>query len=274
MIASALLGPGTESRRRLILVLAGIMACALLILRGVDLGNLILPEARPWIWAEGQAQNTPSDPAGLALFTLLLVLVGLKLLRPARTPGNGLVVLMVFGFLAWHTRRNGVWLGLAAAPIVAFVIGGDWKDTLLPQRLARATILTIATVVSCGLLYTATLSGPSVISGLPLPAAALDALPDTGLIAYRPEFEPTLLQTHARSTLVLARPADSSIYPIWELIATNCAPADLLQKLQAKAIVLEPERDTSVITTLQDQGWQIAWSGAPAVVLVQPGAVQ
>lgn len=272
LLASAASGPRAESRRRLILALGGLVACALLILRRIDLYAIFLPEARPWIWAEGQAQNTLADPAGLALFILLLALLGLKLLRPTPPPAAGLAALALFGFLAWHTRSNGIWLGLAATPGLALALGGDWKETILPGRFARATILGIAMVVGVGLLVAASMIGPAVIGGMPLPAATLRTLPATGLIAYRPAFEPALLRVRSRPLLALARPADTSTYSTWQRIAANCAPADDLKKLQAAAIVLDPQADEAVIATLQGEGWHTAWSGAPAVVLLQPEA--
>lgn len=273
LIASAMGGTLVESRRRILLLGGGLGACAILMLRGIDLRATVLPLVRPWVWADGQARNTLADPVGLAIFALILALLGLRLLRPGHNH-TGLAALALFGFLAWHMRRNGLWLGLAATPVLTVALSGTWKAARLPGAYARATILAAATAVGGGLLVAASVIGPPAVAGISLPQAALQSVPTTGLIMYRPEFEPALLRVHSRSMLALARPADDSIYEIWERIAADCAPADELKNLQAEAIVLDPRQDATVIATLQTEGWQVAWSGAPATVLLRPEILQ
>lgn len=273
LLGTAAGGARADARRRLLLACGGLAAATLLEVRGVDLGAVLLPAARPWVWVDGQAQTTFADPIGLALFALVLALLGLKFLRPARTPA-GLAVLGVLGYLAWHTRSNGIWLSLAAVPVLADALSGTWLDAMLPARVVRSAILGAATFVGISLLFLASTLGPGLIGGTRLPADALSALPGSGLLMYRPAFEPTLLRVRARETLALARPSDSSGYRVWERIAADCDPATELARLQAEAAVLDPQQDAAVIATLQSDGWRTAWSGASAVVLSRPGASQ
>jgi hypothetical protein len=159
-------------------------------------------------------------------------------------------------------------------PVLADALSGDWPDLLLPARVVRSAIFSAATLIGINLLFLASTLGPQLIGGTLLPADALSALPDSGLLMYRPAFEPTLLRVRTRETLALARPSDISGYRVWERIAADCDPATELAGLQAAAVLLDPQQDASVITTLQSDGWHAAWSGAAAVVLTRPGTAQ
>ena len=281
---------------RLQLGAGGLLGVGGLLARGIDPRRVLVPPARAWVWADGQATTSFGDPVGLALFMILVALLGLALLRGGKATGGNFVALAVFAALAWHARRNGIWLSLVAVPIIAATFAGrhagrhaqrapgmtpgmapDLPDDIL-SRVPRWGILGAATALSSGLLLLALTMAPPLIGGQPLPPAALEELPQRGTIVYRPEFAPTLVQARPHAGLsILDRMLHSEAefkqaYSTWERIATNCDPLTELETLDARAVVLDSRQEAATIATLAaDARWRVSWQDSNATVLTRLG---
>jgi hypothetical protein len=251
--------------RPIVPFIGGIAAVLLLWWRGLHPWTALLPPARPWLWIDGQASNKLGDPVGLALFgTLVLVAALLRFGRGAARPN--LLLLAVFGLLAWQSRRNGIWLGLVAAPVLAALLGD------LEPRFGRWASSAVA-FIGAALLAMALMMGPTVIGARPLEQPILDGVSD-GTIIYRPHFERALHRTHPDANLLLANADDpQAMDEAWKRIAADCDPAGELDRLKADTVVLDSTLDRAPITTLAaDRRWRLAAADSTATVFVRVGA--
>ncbi len=258
-------------RARLWLLVIALLCVATLVLRGVDVGAVVAPSARSWVWADGQAANTPGDPIGFTLFMGMLAFLGLWILRSGRPARTDLVVIGVFVYLTWYARRHGVWLGLAAAPTLAACLTGGHERW---DRITRAG----AMAAGAGGLLLALIVGPTAIGGQPFSAHVIAGLPSAGILVYRPPFEPMLRRSAPLARLHLASaaaagPAEAAkAHEAWLRIETNCSPADELDRLRAEVVVLDPRADTQTIATLTSSGaWHVGAADQYAVVLRRGG---
>jgi hypothetical protein len=232
--------------------------------RGFDPWTVLFPTARPWVWADGQAANKLGDPLGLALFGGMLLLVALARFRRSHARIH-LLPLAVFALLAWQARRNGLWLGLAAVPTIAVLLSD------LEPRFRRWAS-PAAAFASIGLLGLAIVNGPNLLAG---PALRSNIVRAThGPVMYRPAFEQALRQEVVPADLILAASDDPrATYTAWTRIATNCAPADELDRLGANAVVLDTTLDRLPIATLAaDPRWRQAAADQTATVFVRVDA--
>jgi hypothetical protein len=240
---------------------SGSIALATAWARGFDPWTVLFPTARPWVWADGQAANKFGDPLGLALFGGMLLLVALARFRRGQTRLY-LLPLAVFALLAWQARRNGLWLGLAAVPTIAALL----SDLDLPFRRWASPAVAFASI---GLLGLAILSGPNLLTGPALSSHIVRAI--HGPVMYRPTFEQALREEIVPVNLLLAASDDpKATYTAWTRIATNCAPADELERLGANAVVLDTTLDRLPISTLAaDPRWRQAAADQTATVFVR-----
>lgn len=265
---------------RLQLGAGGLLGVGVLLARGIDPRRVLVPPARAWVWADGQATTSFGDPVGLALFLILVALLGLALLRGGKATGGNFVALAVFAALAWHARRNGIWLSLVAVPMIAATFAQ--MDPGLPEdlrtRILCWSILGTATALSGGLLLLALAMAPPLIGGQPLPQAALEELPQRGTIVYGPEFAPTLVQARPHAGVTIVDRAHRSgaelnqAYSVWERVAANCDPLTELATLDARAVVLDSRQEAATIATLAaDARWRVSWQDSNATVLTRRG---
>jgi hypothetical protein len=260
-------------RERLLLALATLLAIGLLLARGFDPWQTLLAPARSWVWADGQATNKLGDPVGFALFGGCLAFLGIWLLRPVKPARSDLLAIALFLYFAWDARRNGLWLGLVAAPTMAACLAGcaaPW----------RRVIPSTAALVGAGLLLLAIQVGPLQVGGQPLPSAVIAVMPERGLIAYRPSFEPALRRIYRPDQLMLAAPPAGTeqaqqALDAWLRIEQNCLPVAELEKLGASAAVLDSRRDAAIIGSIRGSPeWQIATAGPDVTVLLRRSALQ
>ena len=264
------LGRRAGRGERLLCLGGGLLGLVVLQVRSVDLPRMYLSSERQWVWADGQAANKLGDPMGAALFIFLLLLLLLWLVRPVKPSTADLPSLAIFIFLAWHARRNGIWLGLAAVPTVAACLAGDWS------RWRTVTLSAAQGLVLLALLL-AYREGPALVGGVPLSAALTTALPPQGLVVYRPSFEPALRRIRPAEQLALATPnlvidedGQPARYTAWTRIETNCAPVAELERLQASAVVLDPAVDREVLDAIgANPGWRIGAVDATAALLLR-----
>lgn len=249
---------------------AGLLVMSLLMARGFNVISLLIPPARTWVWADGQSTNTMADPIGFGLIAGLLALFGLWLLHPTKPSTTGLLAIGVFSYFTWVARRNGVWLGMSAAPFIAGCLSGN---SIRWQRL----ILGAGTVFNVGLLTLAVRAGPDLLAGQPLSSTILAALPHDGSIVYRPTFEPALRHERSPQYLALAQERQRiakghvAAYDDWLRIEAACASSDEIKQHDTRAVVLDPRADAQSIQTLTTDHWQIAASDQTAVLLI-PGS--
>ena len=247
--------------RPIALFAGGSIALATTWARGFDPWTVLFPPVRPWVWADGQAANKLDDPLGLALFGGMLLLVALARFRRGHARIN-LLPLAVFALLAWQARRNGLWLGLAAVPTMAVLLS-DLEPAF--RRWASPAVA----FVSIGLLGLAVVHGPNLLAGPSLRSNIVAAT--HGPVMYRPAFEQALRQEIVPGELILATSDDpQATYSAWTRIATNCAPAEELDRLGANAVVFDTTLDRLPIATLAaDPRWRQAAADQTATVFVR-----
>jgi hypothetical protein len=125
---------------------------------------------------------------GPLFFGAVAVLCGLMLKSRQRLTAFEIVLLLVFGYLAWSSVRAVVWFGLAMAPTMSRLLGG-----VLPSR----TQVSSRNVPALNALIIAMIGGLVVMS-LPQNKALLPILPTNKLGLFTPD-TPVALAEYLRS---------------------------------------------------------------------------
>ncbi len=97
------------------------------------------------------APTTVSWREGIMFFSALLVVGALMYRSRVRLTVFEILVLLVFGYLAWSSVRALVWFGLVLAPIVARLMGGLFQSRPAASRdlpLANALILGLVVLLA------------------------------------------------------------------------------------------------------------------------------
>jgi hypothetical protein len=145
---------GLRSARPYLLTLGGcLLAC---LLNPYGIGSLVYlasigsnPIIRDFVteWSP----TTLASSEGVLFFASVVVLGGLIYRSRARLSMFEILLLLVFGYLAWSSVRSIVWWGLVIAPIMARMLGGVLRGRPATSRdlpLANAFILVLIALLA------------------------------------------------------------------------------------------------------------------------------
>ena len=233
------------------------------------------------------APTTVAWREGILFSGSLLVLGAVMLKARLRLSATELLLLLVFGYLAWSSVRAIVWWGLILAPILARLLGSLWPRL----RLVGRDLPIVNSVVLAGIVGLAVLSLPWTKSAVPiLPADkqgvfSADSPVRVGdyLRSHDPPSKGTLLNHQGwggylewaawpRHTPFLDGRIELHPTQVWldylEIVFPSAHWRALLDKYGVGYVVLSQAEEADLIGDLRaEPGWLVDYEDDQAVVL-------